>query len=119
MQRHTHIGGNLLSGGLSRVAKMAEEIARCHHERWDGTGYPVGIAGEQIPLTARIVAVADFYDALSFARPYRSAWPKADIFVEIQRENGKHFDPTVVAAFFQLVDSGVTQAFDDEWRGDS
>jgi putative two-component system response regulator len=119
MQRHTSIGANLLAGGLSGVAQMAEEIARCHHERWDGTGYPNGTAGEDIPLPARIVAVADFYDALSFARPYRTAWPKDAIFLEIERENGKHFDPTVVAAFFQLVESGVTEAFDDEWKGES
>src|SRR5690606_6928073 len=116
MQRHTLIGANLLAGGPSDVARMAEEIARCHHERWDGSGYPNGLAGEEIPLSARIVAVADFYDALSCARPYRPAWPKDAIFEEIRGETGRHFDPTVVAAFFQLVETGVTEAFDAEWK---
>ncbi len=115
MKRHTLIGANLLAGGPSEVARLAEEIARCHHERWDGTGYPNGLAGEQIPLSARIVAVADFYDALSFARPYRPAWAKEDIFAEIRRESGKHFDPAVVEAFFQLVENGTAARFDREW----
>jgi putative two-component system response regulator len=115
MKRHTIIGANLLAGGLTGVEQMAEEIARCHHERWDGSGYPNKLSGEGIPLPARIVAVADFYDALSFARPYRPPWPKSAIFEEIEREKGKHFDPAVVEAFFGLVESGRTAAFEAEW----
>ncbi len=117
MKRHTVIGGNLLAGGRSEVARMAEQIARCHHERWDGSGYPAGLAGEEIPLPARVVALADFYDALSSARPYRPAWAKPDIFEEISKESGKHFDPEIVQAFFGLVESGATVRFDNEWSG--
>ncbi len=115
MKQHTLIGANLLAGGLSNVEVMAEEIARCHHEKWDGSGYPNSLSGEDIPLSARIVAVADFYDALSFARPYRPAWAQDRIFVEIERENGRHFDPQVVSAFLQLVAAGATATFDAEW----
>jgi putative two-component system response regulator len=114
MKRHTIIGADLLAGGLSGVEGMAEEIARCHHEKWDGSGYPNGLAGEQIPLSARVVAVADFYDALSFERPYRPPWPQREIFVEIESERGRHFDPAVVDAFFELVRKGDTTAL-GEW----
>ena len=107
MKRHTLIGANLLAGGLSGVESMAEEIARCHHEKWDGSGYPIGLAGEEIPLPARIVAVADFYDALSYPRPYRPAWPRDQVIAEIELENGRHFDPAVVDAFFQVVRTGA------------
>ena len=82
---HTHIGGNLLSGGLSGVARMAEEIARCHHERWDGTGYPEGLKGNQIPLVAQIMAVCDAYDAMISARAYRHARAPYDALEEIAR----------------------------------
>ncbi len=107
MKRHTLIGANLLAGGLTGVEAMAEEIARCHHEKWDGSGYPIGLAGEEIPLSARIVAVADFFDALSYPRPYRPAWPSDRIIAEIELENGRHFDPAVVEAFFQVVSEGA------------
>lgn len=117
MKRHTLIGANLLSGGLSAVESMAEEIARCHHEKWDGSGYPHGLSGEDIPLPARIVAVADFYDALSFARPYRPAWPQDEILAEIERESGRHFDPSVVQAFLRLVTDGETARLETEGQG--
>jgi putative two-component system response regulator len=119
MKRHTLIGGDLLAGSPSDVATMAEEIARCHHERWDGSGYPNGLSGEMIPLSARIVAVADFYDALSFARPYRPAWVQGEILAEIQGEGGRHFDPTIVRAFFELVEQGLAATFDAEWAADA
>jgi putative two-component system response regulator len=99
MQRHTDIGAEILAAGRSRIVRMAEEIARAHHERWDGTGYPRGTAGEAIPLTARIVALADFYDALSSDRPYRPAWPRVRIVDEIAAGRGTHFDPRVVDVF--------------------
>ncbi|SMB82887.1 HD domain-containing phosphohydrolase [Deinococcus hopiensis] len=96
MQTHTFIGSRILSGGRSELLRMAEEIARTHHERWDGGGYPEGLEGEQIPLTGRIVALADVFDALTQARPYKTAWTPEQAAEEIARQRGTHFDPTLV-----------------------
>jgi putative two-component system response regulator len=101
MKTHTTIGAHMLAGGRTALMRLAEQIALAHHERWDGAGYPHGLAGEAIPLAARIVAVADFYDALSHDRPYRSAWPLERIVAEIERESGGHFDPRVAAGFLR------------------
>lgn len=81
----------------------ALDIPYCHHEKWDGTGYPRGLKGEEIPLSARIFAVADVYDALTSDRPYRKAWPKAKVFEHIRAGIGSHFDPAVMEAFFQVL----------------
>ncbi|MFC6663511.1 HD-GYP domain-containing protein [Deinococcus multiflagellatus] len=78
---------------------MAEEIARTHHERWDGAGYPHGLRGTQIPLSGRIVAVADVFDALTSERPYKRAWSREAAVAEIRAQAGRQFDPRVVAAF--------------------
>ena len=102
MQAHTDIGGRLLSGGRFPLLQAAEQIARTHHERWDGTGYPAGLAGEAIPLAGRVVAVADVFDALTHARPYKPAWPVAAAVAEIAAQSGRQFDPRVVAAFLTL-----------------
>jgi putative two-component system response regulator len=99
MKTHTTIGARMLAGGRTALMRLAEEIALAHHERWDGSGYPSRLAGPAIPLAARIVAVADFYDALAHDRPYRSAWPEALILAEIERQSGKHFDPCVAEVF--------------------
>ncbi len=104
MRNHATIGANLLSGGRSELMQMAEQIALTHHERWDGTGYPAGLRGDAIPLTGRIVAVTDVFDALSSDRPYRSAWPRERVREEITRGVGTHFDPQVATAFLQLED---------------
>ncbi|MFT2719014.1 HD domain-containing phosphohydrolase [Deinococcus sp. A31D244] len=96
MQTHTLIGARILSGGRSELLRMAEEIARTHHERWDGSGYPSGLRGNEIPVTGRIVAVADVFDALTQARPYKVAWTPAEAAEEIRRQRGTHFDPLVV-----------------------
>jgi putative two-component system response regulator len=93
MQRHTTIGAKILSGGRSPVMRVAEEIALSHHEKWDGSGYPRGSAGQEVPLSARIVAVADVFDALSSSRVYRPAWPVDEVLAHIQRQRGFHFDP--------------------------
>lgn len=95
MQTHTTIGAKILSGGRSPVMRVAEEIALCHHEKWDGSGYPAGRVGERVPLTARIVAVAHVFDALSSARVYRPAWPMDEVFAQIKRQRGIHFDPVL------------------------
>jgi putative nucleotidyltransferase with HDIG domain len=102
MRRHAEAGAQILSGSESGVLRLAEEIARTHHERWDGAGYPSGLAGEDIPLSGRIVAVADVFDALTHARPYKAPWPVADALAEIRRGAGSHFDPAVAAAFERL-----------------
>ena len=95
MRSHTVIGARILSGGRSEVMMMAERIALGHHERWDGTGYPHGIAGDAIPVEARIVAVADCVDALTHNRPYRQAWPIEEVLAEVKRSAGSHFDPAI------------------------
>jgi len=99
MKTHTTIGAEILRGSGSPVLQEAELIALSHHERWDGTGYPQGLQGEAIPLVARIVAVADVYDALVNERPYKQAWSADDAEAEIVRSAGTHFDPQVVQAF--------------------
>ena len=99
MKTHTTIGAAILAGGSSRLVIEAERIALSHHERWDGGGYPNGLAGEEIPLGARIVAVADVFDALTHARPYRAAWPLEQVLEEMRAQRGRHFDPVVVDAF--------------------
>jgi putative two-component system response regulator len=96
------IGRSILSGSRSPLLKMAEEIAWTHHERWDGKGYLVGLTGDQIPLSARITAVADVFDALVHERPYKDAWPIEDALAQIMRESSTHFDPLVVDAFRAL-----------------
>ncbi len=98
MRSHTTIGAKILSGGRSPIMQMAGEIALSHHERWDGSGYPAGRAGEEIPLTARIVAIADVFDALSSDRVYRTAWSPEDVLAEITRQRARQFDPFLVAA---------------------
>ncbi|MCD4673233.1 MAG: two-component system response regulator, partial [Anaerolineaceae bacterium] len=74
-----------------------------HHERWDGTGYPHGLKGKQIPITARIFAIVDVWDALRSDRPYRKAWPKEKTLAYIQEQSGKHFDPQVVETFLEII----------------
>ncbi|WP_221090427.1 HD domain-containing phosphohydrolase [Deinococcus aquaedulcis] len=103
MQQHPLIGGRILSGGRSALLQMAEEIARSHHERWDGSGYPLGLRGEAIPLTGRIVAVADVFDALTQARPYKLAWTVEQSLEELQAQAGRQFDPAVVEAALRVL----------------
>ena len=98
MQRHTVTGARILARGQSPVIRMAETIAMSHHERWDGSGYPHGLAGEAIPIAARLTSVADIFDALSHDRPYRRAWPRERVLAELERESGVGLDPRIVAA---------------------
>jgi response regulator RpfG family c-di-GMP phosphodiesterase len=105
MRTHAAIGAETLRGVLAGPGRdlgflrMAHEIAWCHHERWDGRGYPRGLAGEEIPLAARIMALADCYDALTSKRPYKHAWPHAEAVAQVQKERGCAFDPAVTDAF--------------------
>ena len=82
---------------------MAEQIALTHHERWDGSGYPNGLKGEEIPLAGRIVAVCDVFDALTSVRAYKEAWSQADAMAEIAKHRGTHFDPAAVRAFERIL----------------
>jgi response regulator RpfG family c-di-GMP phosphodiesterase len=104
MREHAAAGAAMLAGSRAPVMRMAEEIALSHHERWDGTGYPSGLAAEAIPLTARICAVCDVFDALRSRRPYKQPWPLQDALDELARERGRHFDPVVLDAFLGMVD---------------
>jgi putative two-component system response regulator len=99
MQKHAERGHRILEGSTSDVVRLAAEIAQSHHERWDGTGYPQGLAGEAIPLCGRIVAVADVFDALVSKRPYKEPWPLARAKAYLTEQAGTHFDPRCVAAF--------------------
>ena len=103
MRRHAEAGAHILSGSSAPVMRMAEEIALTHHERWDGGGYPAGLAGEQIPLVGRICAVCDVFDALLSDRPYKEPWPVPEALDQLRAERGKHFDPAVVDAFLAIV----------------
>src|SRR5437762_14228818 len=86
--------------------KPALDIPFCHHEKWDGTGYPRGLKGVQIPLAARIFAVVDVWDALRSDRPYRVAWPHAKVLEHVRSLSGTHFDPQLVEGFLCMIDLG-------------
>lgn len=103
MQHHAQAGAEILARSGVRELHIAEGIARCHHERWDGTGYPDGLAGNAIPIAARITALADVFDALTHARPYKAAWSVEDALKEIAAMRGRHFDPALTDAFLRLV----------------
>jgi putative two-component system response regulator len=107
MCTHTTIGARMLSGGSSAMVRAAELIARSHHEHWDGSGYPDGLSGERIPMEARLVAAADYFDAMTHDRPYRSAWPLEQVMTDIEAARGTHFDPRVVDALLALWRSGA------------
>jgi putative nucleotidyltransferase with HDIG domain len=103
MKTHTTIGAHILEGSRAPLIQVAETIALTHHERWDGSGYPRGLAREEIPLAGRIAAVCDVFDALISIRPYKSAWPVEDALAEIERLSGSHFDPQLVTAFLEIM----------------
>jgi putative two-component system response regulator len=107
MEQHTTHGYHLLASGRSDLIRAAADIALCHHERWDGSGYPRGLAGEEIPLFARIAAIADVFDALTSERPYKPAWPLTQAAEHISQNSGKHFDPACVSAFLNRWDEAV------------
>lgn len=103
MQTHTTVGAALLSGSDDALMRMARDIALNHHEKWDGTGYPRGLAGTAIPESARIVAVADVFDALTSERPYKPAWPVAQAVDFMREQAGHHFDPNILHRFLAVL----------------
>jgi CHASE2 domain-containing sensor protein len=113
MQTHTIVGAELLSDARSDLMRMAREIALTHHERWDGTGYPHRLAGEQIPLVGRICAICDVFDALLSERPYKHPWPLTDVLDEMRAQSGRHFDPNLMERFLK-----IAPGLYDELHGD-
>ncbi len=116
MQKHTAIGAQILQQCTHPAFRLAEQIALNHHEKWDGTGYPKGLKGEEIPEVARIAALADVYDALTHVRSYKHAWTHSEAVIEIERTSGAHFEPRMVTAFISLVNHlrrAHGEAFDD------
>ncbi|TFG63024.1 MAG: response regulator [Nitrospirales bacterium] len=103
MKQHTVIGGQLLSNSQSPVLQMGETIALTHHERWDGSGYPNRLAGEDIPLVGRICAIADVFDALSSKRCYKEPWPLEKVLQELRSLSGIQFDPRLLEMFDELL----------------
>jgi putative two-component system response regulator len=103
MRRHPEIGAEIIGEHPSGILRMAHTIALSHHEKWDGSGYPNGLKGEQIPVEARIVAIADVFDALTSRRPYKEPWTASQALDYIQTQAGRHFDPKLVEHFAELV----------------
>ncbi|MGY0583469.1 MAG: response regulator [Paraglaciecola chathamensis] len=99
MQKHPEIGAEILGESDSDLIELAKIVSLTHHEKWDGSGYPNGLKGEEIPLEGRIVAIADVFDALTSKRPYKEAWPVEKAVDLIQSQSGKHFDPNIVTLF--------------------
>lgn len=116
MKQHTVIGAEILSNAQGKYLRLGAEIALSHHERWDGTGYPYGIKGEVIPLSGRIVAISDVFDALMSKRPYKEKWKLEDAFAFIEDNSGKMFDPFIVQAFLKnsSIFAGILNNYDDE-----
>ncbi|WP_234009291.1 HD-GYP domain-containing protein [Deinococcus sp. NW-56] len=104
MQSHAERGA-AIAGRLRGLLPGTLDVIRSHHEKWDGSGYPDGLAGEAIPLAARVFAICDVYDALTQARPYKRAWSHGEALAELQAQSGRHFDPAVVAAFLEIVET--------------
>jgi putative two-component system response regulator len=103
MKTHVTIGAQLLDGDDSDLMRMARDIALTHHEKWDGSGYPSGLAGQAIPQAGRIAALADVFDALTSSRPYKQAWPIERAVNHIKASSGQHFDPALVEVFLQVL----------------
>ena len=109
MKKHPLLGAEMLDGATSQVMRLAKGIARAHHEKWDGTGYPDGLKAEEIPVMARICAIADVFDALTSERPYKKAWPMGDALDIIQKDAGVHFDPNFAPIFVGLGEDQLRQ----------
>jgi putative two-component system response regulator len=119
MKQHTLIGGKILSGSEAGFIKLAEVIALTRHEKWDGSGYPNGLTGEDIPIAGRITAIADVFDALTSKRPYKEPFPLEKSFSIIREGRGTHFDPAVVDAFFAVTDEILAIKERFKGKGDS
>jgi putative two-component system response regulator len=104
MKSHTYLGARLFRNMQSDFEEVAAQVALNHHEKWDGTGYPRGLKEDEIPIAARIFAVADVWEALTHDTPFRKAWNQQDALNHIVEQEGRQFDPHVVAAFIKLIE---------------
>ncbi|MGL4207133.1 MAG: HD domain-containing phosphohydrolase [Aeromonadaceae bacterium] len=120
MKTHAQIGYDMLSGSNIELFQVASKIALNHHEKWNGSGYPQGLKGEQIPLEGRITALVDVFDALGSDRCYKRAWPLEKILALIQEERGQHFDPELVDLMLNNLDGflAIRDTYKDEFQGD-
>jgi putative two-component system response regulator len=118
MKTHSAKGAQMLAGSNHHLLKLAQQIALTHHERWDGSGYPAGLAGEAIPIAGRIAAVADVFDALTHTRPYKHAWSAADAVREMTTQVGLDFDPQVLQAFLRLAPAEGAPSWERSAAGD-
>ncbi|CDK99743.1 Response regulator rpfG [Magnetospirillum gryphiswaldense MSR-1 v2] len=103
METHVSIGAKIIGEHKSELLMMARNVALCHHEKWDGSGYPQGLKGEDIPIEARIAAICDVFDALTSSRPYKEAWPLEKAVALVKDQSGKHFDPRLVEMFLGIL----------------
>jgi putative two-component system response regulator len=119
MKQHTIIGANILAGSDNKLLQIAEQIALSHHEKFDGSGYPYGLAGQKIPLTSRIVTLADVFDALTSKRIYKPIFSVSEAVKIIKDSTGSHFDPEITNAFFKVFDDilSIKEQFKDEKAG--
>lgn len=108
MKRHCEYGAEIIGDHNSLLLQMAKEIALTHHEKWDGSGYPYGLSGENIPITGRIIALADVFDALTSERPYKPEWPVDKAVKLIEEQSGIHFDPNLVSVFKEVLPDMLT-----------
>lgn len=120
MKTHSQIGYDMLSGSDIELFRVAAQIALNHHEKWDGSGYPQGLTGLDIPLEGRITALVDVFDALGSDRCYKRAWPLDKILALIQEEKGRHFDPELVDLMLANLDGflAIRDTYRDEFQGD-
>ena len=118
MRKHPEMGAGIIGDHSSELMKMAKEIALSHHEKWDGTGYPHRLSGDATPISGRIAAIADVFDALTTARPYKHAWSVADAVAEINRLQGIHFDPELVPVFHEVLPEilDIKEQYDEPGR---
>ncbi|MFH1480348.1 MAG: HD domain-containing phosphohydrolase, partial [Pseudomonadota bacterium] len=118
-KQHTTFGGKILEGAKAGYLKLGEVVALTHHEKWDGSGYPKGLKGKEVPKVGQIVAIADVFDALTSKRPYKEPFSLEKSFGIIKEGRGCHFAPEVVDAFFTIEDEilAIKEAYKDE--GDS
>lgn len=117
MRQHTTIGAQIIGEHDSSMLKLAASIALCHHEKWDGSGYPNGLAGEDIPQEARIIALVDVFDALTSERPYKKAWPIDEALDFIRQQRGSHFEPKLVDVFMDCLPEilAIRSRWADHW----